>query len=57
MKTLPLDIIPIRLLKQCQAEFSVIIAHLANASFSTGLFPVLMKCAIVTEEEEEEDFA
>jgi len=29
-------------------ELSVIIAHLANASFSTGLFPRSMKFAIVT---------
>jgi len=47
-ETSPLDIIQIRLLKQYQAEFSVIIVHLANASFSTGLFPELIKSAIVT---------
>jgi len=47
-KTSPLDIIPVWLLKQCETEFSVIIAHLANASFSRGLFPGSMKSAIVT---------
>jgi len=48
LKTSPLDIVPVQLLKQCQTELSVIIAHLANASFSTGLFPRSMKFAIVT---------
>jgi len=47
-KTSPLDALPISLLKQCSAELSSVIAHLANRSFATGKFPASMKNGLVT---------
>ncbi|HSN23842.1 MAG TPA: reverse transcriptase family protein, partial [Methylomicrobium sp.] len=47
-KTSPLDPLPITLFKQCSAELSVVIAHLANRSFMTGTFPTMMKAGLVT---------
>ena len=47
-KTSPLDTLPISLLKQCSAELSSVIAHLANRSFATGKFPASMKNGLVT---------
>jgi len=47
-KTSPLDTLPISLLKQCTAELSSVVAHLANRSFTVGCFPTLMKVGLVT---------
>ena len=47
-KTSPLDILPISLLKQCSAELSNVIAHLANRSFAVGRFPSTLKFGLVT---------
>ena len=41
--TSPLDTLPISLLKQCTAELSSVIAHLANRSFTVDRFPTLLK--------------
>ena len=46
-KTSPLDPIPITVFKQCSAELSGVIAHLANCSFATGIFPASMKAGLV----------
>jgi len=47
-KTSPVDIIPVTLLKSCSAEVSIPIAHLANLSFSQGIFPSAFKIGLVT---------
>jgi len=43
MMMITLDIIPTSLLKSCSEEFAVIIARLANMSFSEGRFPSTFK--------------
>ena len=43
-----MDTIPTSLLLECHESFSVIIAHLANLSFSEGKFPTRFKTASVT---------
>ncbi|XP_065658036.1 uncharacterized protein LOC136082553 [Hydra vulgaris] len=45
-KTSPLDFIPTYILKSCSELFSPIIAHLANLSFKSGIFPALYKLAL-----------
>ncbi|XP_065650523.1 uncharacterized protein LOC136078667 [Hydra vulgaris] len=47
-KTSPLDIIPTYILKSCSELFSLIIAHLANLSFKSGVFPASYKVAQIT---------
>ncbi|XP_047124182.1 uncharacterized protein LOC124806925 [Hydra vulgaris] len=44
-KTSPLDIIPTNILKSCSEIFSPIIAHLADLSFKSGIFPASYKVA------------
>ena len=39
MKTSPLDQLSLSVVKTCSAEFSVIIAHIANTSLKAGRFP------------------
>jgi hypothetical protein len=47
-KTSPIDILPIRLFKDCADLFAIPIAHIANRSFSTGTFPHSFKFGLVT---------
>ena len=47
-KTSPLDIVPVSVMKLCKAELSVVIANLANLSFTSGCFPTMMKIGWVT---------
>ena len=47
MKTLPLDQLPISVVKSCSAEFSAIIAHIVNISFKVGRFPSASKAGLV----------
>ena len=37
-KTSPLDIVPVSVMKLCKAELSVVIANLANLSFTSGKY-------------------
>ena len=47
-KTSLLDIIPTNILKSCLEIFSPIIAHLADLSFKSGIFPTSYKVAQIT---------
>jgi len=47
-KTSVLDFVPTSVVKSCPALFSDLIAHLANLSFSNGVFPSKFKHASVT---------
>jgi len=47
-KSFSMDTIPTSLLLECRESFSVMIAHLANLSFSEGKFPTRFKTASVT---------
>ena len=47
-KSSPLDFIPTSLLKSCSDTFSILIAHLANLSFSQGVFPSKFKLAQIS---------
>ena len=48
LKSSPTDTFPSALIKQCSGSFSVIIANLANLSFSQGNFPTAFKTAQIT---------
>ena len=47
-KSSPIDIIPVSLLKSCHHTFAVLLARLADISFSSGKFPDLYKVARIT---------
>ena len=47
-KTSPLDSLPISIVKACSTEFSVILANMANLSFSSGRFPTAWKDGLVS---------
>ena len=47
-KSSPLDFIPTSLLKSCSDTFSILIAHLADLSFSQGVFPSKFKLAQIS---------
>jgi len=42
-----LNIIPVSLLKQCKLEMAYVITNLANASFTSGQFPDVIKHGLV----------
>src|SRR5258706_10615929 len=47
-KSSPLDIIPVVLVKSCSDIFGVLLARLANMSFTEGVFPSIFKLGQVT---------
>ena len=47
-KSSALDFVPTSLIKSCSGVFSILIAKLANLSFSQGTFPASFKHALVT---------
>ena len=47
-KSSPLDFISTSLLKSCSDTFSILIAHLANLSFTQGIFPSKFKLAQIS---------
>ena len=48
LKFSPVDLFPSSLIKSCSSSFSVIIANLANLSFTQGKFPSAFKIAQIT---------
>src|SRR5208282_4178802 len=47
-KLSPMDFVPTSVIKRCSEVFIPIITHLANLSFTVGVFPTLFKRAQVT---------
>src|SRR5208282_6379521 len=47
-KLSPMDFVPTSVIKRCSEVFITIITHLANLSFTEGVFPKLFKGAQVT---------